>query len=41
MPSDFTGQIRAVSPRTAKFQPADTPADFTDEPYLKSLWLDS
>ena len=39
MPGDFTGQIRAVSPRTAKFQSANMPADFTDAPYLKSVWM--
>jgi 23S rRNA (cytosine1962-C5)-methyltransferase len=37
--SDFTSQLRAVSPRTAKFQSADMPADFTDAPYLKSVWM--
>jgi len=37
--ADFTSQLRAVSPRTAKFKSAEMPADFTDTPYLKSVWM--
>lgn len=39
--ADFTRQLRDVSPRTAKFKNSPMPCDFTDAPYLKSVWMKS
>jgi 23S rRNA (cytosine1962-C5)-methyltransferase len=40
-PLEFERQIITSLPRPMRASHARMPADFTDEPYLKSLWLDS
>ena len=40
-PWEFERQIAASLPRPMKARHSPMPADFTDEPYLKSLWLDA
>jgi 23S rRNA (cytosine1962-C5)-methyltransferase len=39
-PWEFERQITSALPRPMKARHAAMPEDFTDEPYLKSLWLD-
>lgn len=39
-PRDFERQLRQVLPRTCQFTHTPMPADFTDMPYLKSVWVD-
>lgn len=36
--TDFTRQLKSVSPRSANFEPAPMPLDFTRASYLKSVW---
>lgn len=38
--NDFQKQLRGAVRRTMKARHAPMPADFTDEPYLKSVWLE-
>ncbi|MDB6076969.1 MAG: class SAM-dependent rRNA methyltransferase [Akkermansiaceae bacterium] len=40
-PAAFEKQIRAVSTKALKIRHAPMPADFTAEPYLKSLWVET
>lgn len=40
-PWEFERQISSALPRPMKARHAAMPSDFTDEPYLKSLWLTS
>lgn len=40
-PRTFEAQVRGASRRPVKTRLAPMPADFTGEPYLKSLWVDS
>jgi 23S rRNA (cytosine1962-C5)-methyltransferase len=40
-PRDFERQLRDVSRRSLKLHPTPMPADFTAEPYLKSVWIDT
>lgn len=37
---DFDRQIFAASPRRLHLRHSDMPEDFTDEPYLKSVWVE-
>jgi 23S rRNA (cytosine1962-C5)-methyltransferase len=39
-PWEFERQISSALPRPIKARHAAMPEDFTDEPYLKSLWLE-
>ena len=39
--NDFQKQLRSASRRTMASRHANMPPDFTDEPYLKSVWLKS
>ncbi|WP_226895553.1 class I SAM-dependent methyltransferase [Luteolibacter marinus] len=40
-PRMFERQLREVAPRTVQTRHAPMPADFTAEPYLKSIWLET
>ena len=40
-PRAFERQLLGALPRTMKASHSPMPPDFTDEPYLKSVWLDS
>jgi 23S rRNA (cytosine1962-C5)-methyltransferase len=40
-PRDFERQLRDASRRLLKMQAAPMPADFTAEPYLKSVWVET
>jgi len=40
-PKDFERQLRAALPRRCQFTANAMPSDFTDAPYLKSIWVDS
>lgn len=40
-PRAFEAQVRGATRRIVKTRLAPMPADFTGEPYLKSLWVDS
>jgi 23S rRNA (cytosine1962-C5)-methyltransferase len=37
--NDFQKQLRGAASRLMSARHSDMPADFTDEPYLKSIWL--
>lgn len=37
---EFESQLRAASSRKARFQNVGMPADFTEESYLKSVWVE-
>ena len=40
-PRAFEAQVRGATKRTVKTRLAPMPADFTGEPYLKSLWVET
>jgi 23S rRNA (cytosine1962-C5)-methyltransferase len=39
-PKDFERQLRAALPRSSQFTHTPMPPDFTDAPYLKSVWVE-
>lgn len=39
-PNDFELQLRAALPRKCDFRHTPMPPDFTDSPYLKSVWVE-
>lgn len=39
-PMEFERQLSTALPRRMKARHSEMPADFTDDPYLKSLWLE-
>lgn len=39
-PRDFERQLRQALPKTCRFHHTPMPADFTDAPYLKSVWVE-
>lgn len=40
-PKDFERQLREALPRHCQFEATPMPPDFTDAPYLKSVWVDA
>lgn len=40
-PKDFERQLRESLPRSCRFTHTPMPVDFTDSPYLKSIWVDA
>ena len=39
--NEFQKQLRGTTPRPISARHSPMPEDFTDEPYLKSVWLKS
>jgi 23S rRNA (cytosine1962-C5)-methyltransferase len=40
-PKDFERQLRAALPKNSRLTATPMPPDFTDAPYLKSIWIDT